>query len=54
MQDAAPRQELPAPGKGPWSLRVLGGFRLTDQTGAEIALPSRLDEALLTYLVLGR
>ncbi len=35
-----------------WTLQVLGGFRLTDATGAEIAMPARLDRALLAYLAL--
>src|SRR5262249_53297087 len=36
------------------SLQVLGRFRLTDAAGKEIALPRRLDPALLTYLVLNQ
>jgi adenylate cyclase len=37
-----------------WSLRVLGRLRLTDAAGTEIALPGRLDSALLAYLVLNQ
>jgi TolB-like protein/DNA-binding SARP family transcriptional activator len=35
-----------------WTLRVLGGFRLTDQSGAEVAGLGKLDRALLIYLAL--
>lgn len=35
-----------------WSLQVLGGFRLTNGAGQEIALPGSFDPALLTYLAL--
>ena len=42
--------ELPVPRR--WSLQVLGRFRLTDAAGTEIALPGRLDRALLAILAL--
>src|SRR5215471_8022623 len=38
--------------KRQWTLRILGGFSLTDQKGAEAQGLGRLDRALLTYLVL--
>ena len=37
-----------------WSLQVLGRLRLTDAAGAEIALPGKLDPALLAYLALNQ
>jgi TolB-like protein/DNA-binding SARP family transcriptional activator/Tfp pilus assembly protein PilF len=37
-----------------WTLEVLGHFRLTDAAGGEIALPGRIDPALLTYLALNQ
>ncbi len=43
---------LPVPHR--WSLQVLGRLRLTDAAGVEIALPGRLDPALLAYLVLNQ
>jgi adenylate cyclase len=43
---------LPVPQR--WSLQVLGRLRLTDAAGVEIALPGRLDPALLAYLALNR
>src|SRR5262245_20579777 len=42
--------KLPVPRR--WSLQVLGRFRLTDAAGTEIALPGRLDRALLAILAL--
>jgi DNA-binding SARP family transcriptional activator/TolB-like protein/cytochrome c-type biogenesis protein CcmH/NrfG len=38
--------------KRQWTLRILGGFSLTDQEGAEAPSLGKLDRALLTYLVL--
>jgi len=35
-------------------MQVLGSFRLTDAAGAEIALPGKLDPALLAYLALNQ
>jgi len=43
---------LPVPLR--WSLQVFGRLRLTDAAGAEIALPGRLDPALLAYLALNQ
>ncbi len=44
--------ELPVPRR--WSLQVLGRMRLTDAVGTEIALPGKLDPALLAYLALNQ
>jgi len=43
---------LPVPQR--WSLQVLGRLRLTDAAGVEIALPGKLDPALLAYLALNQ
>jgi len=45
MQEQGPRARR-------WRLQILGGFRLCDTAGVEVALPTKHDRAILAYLVL--